>query len=151
MQLDKPMNLYNHPSNRFVGSFIGTPAMNFISGNISGMENHFVTTAGTNLLTFSEPVAHTLENYKERVLSLGIRAENVIITPVENQSDCNLTVTAFENMGNEQIIYLAFEDGTLVARRQSSEELNIGSQVGVRLLKDKIIFMDEESGQVLGQ
>lgn len=33
-QIDTPMNLYDHPRNRFVAGFIGSPAMNFVDGRI---------------------------------------------------------------------------------------------------------------------
>ena len=36
-QVDTPKNIYNNPVNLFVASFIGSPSMNFIHGNI---ENH---------------------------------------------------------------------------------------------------------------
>ena len=32
MQVDSPLNLYDRPANRFVAGFIGSPAMNFVSG-----------------------------------------------------------------------------------------------------------------------
>jgi multiple sugar transport system ATP-binding protein len=32
-QFDTPMNIYNHPANRFVAEFVGSPGMNFIEGN----------------------------------------------------------------------------------------------------------------------
>src|SRR5216683_3383133 len=34
-QIDTPMNLYDHPRNRFVAGFIGSPAMNFVDGRIA--------------------------------------------------------------------------------------------------------------------
>ena len=34
-QVDTPLNLYNNPVNQFVAGFIGSPAMNFLSGTIS--------------------------------------------------------------------------------------------------------------------
>src|SRR5204863_7854215 len=34
-QVDTPMNIYRRPANRFVGSFIGSPAMNFFSGHVT--------------------------------------------------------------------------------------------------------------------
>ena len=34
-QVDTPLNLYNKPVNQFVAGFIGSPAMNFLSGKIS--------------------------------------------------------------------------------------------------------------------
>ncbi|HEU4930592.1 MAG TPA: ABC transporter ATP-binding protein [Pyrinomonadaceae bacterium] len=32
-QFDTPMNIYNHPANRFVAEFVGSPSMNFIEGS----------------------------------------------------------------------------------------------------------------------
>src|SRR6201991_4135565 len=37
-QVGKPTELYNHPANLFVAGFIGSPAMNFVPGTISGSE-----------------------------------------------------------------------------------------------------------------
>jgi len=31
-QFDTPLNIYNHPANRFVAQFVGSPSMNFIEG-----------------------------------------------------------------------------------------------------------------------
>ena len=33
-QVDSPQLLYDHPRNQFVAGFIGSPAMNFIPGNL---------------------------------------------------------------------------------------------------------------------
>jgi multiple sugar transport system ATP-binding protein len=33
-QFDTPMNIYNHPANRFVAEFVGSPSMNFVAGQI---------------------------------------------------------------------------------------------------------------------
>ena len=33
-QIDTPLNLYNFPLNKFVAGFIGSPAMNFIYGEL---------------------------------------------------------------------------------------------------------------------
>ncbi len=35
-QIGNPLKLYDHPVNRFVAGFIGSPAMNFIEGRLSG-------------------------------------------------------------------------------------------------------------------
>src|ERR1044072_4618603 len=32
-QFDAPMNIYNHPANRFVAEFVGSPSMNFMEGS----------------------------------------------------------------------------------------------------------------------
>src|SRR6476659_9834908 len=47
MQLDTPMNLYNHPANIFVAGFIGSPSMNFLKGRIKHRgEYYFIDDLG---------------------------------------------------------------------------------------------------------
>lgn len=38
-QIGAPLDLYNHPSTKFVAGFIGSPAMNFIEDDIAGLPN----------------------------------------------------------------------------------------------------------------
>jgi multiple sugar transport system ATP-binding protein len=40
-QVDAPMNIYQRPANRFVASFIGSPAMNFMRGDVDSGVFHF--------------------------------------------------------------------------------------------------------------
>jgi multiple sugar transport system ATP-binding protein len=37
-QVGRPTELYNHPTNLFVAGFIGSPAMNFVPGTLSGSQ-----------------------------------------------------------------------------------------------------------------
>ena len=39
-QYDKPEIVYDLPSNRFVGGFIGTPPMNFMQGQVQRENGH---------------------------------------------------------------------------------------------------------------
>ena len=49
---------------------------------------------------------------------------------------------AFENMGNEQLIYLTLNNQTLIARRQAQDLVELGAKLFVHFPKDKIIFID---------
>src|SRR5262249_40527872 len=63
-QFDTPLNIYNHPANRFVAEFVGSPSMNFIEGKIEhGM---FV----------SDAIKFSVDRADEEI-SLGIRPEHV--------------------------------------------------------------------------
>src|SRR3954469_20686292 len=49
-QVGAPLDLYDHPNNKFVAGFIGSPAMNFLEGKLvmsgsNGSANHWVETA----------------------------------------------------------------------------------------------------------
>ena len=41
-QIDTPIEIYRHPANKFVASFIGSPAMNFIAGNYDNGRIEFI-------------------------------------------------------------------------------------------------------------
>ena len=67
-QVDAPMNIYRRPVNRFVGSFIGSPAMNFFAGEIeSGV---FRATAGPSI-----PVEVAIPSGPAM---LGVRPEDLV-------------------------------------------------------------------------
>ena len=52
-------------------------------------------------------------------------------------------------MGNEQIIYLSLADQIVIARRLQVNSLEIGKEMGIFFSKDKIVFLEEKSGEVI--
>ncbi|HEV8080750.1 MAG TPA: sn-glycerol-3-phosphate ABC transporter ATP-binding protein UgpC, partial [Chitinophagaceae bacterium] len=116
MQLDTPLNLYNTPKNKFVAGFIGSPSMNFLSGIIRYEENYFfIDESNECKINLGPSIAAGLEKYTGRKITIGIRPEDIIISEdADTKSDCKLNVMAFENMGNEQLVYLSLAAQTLI-------------------------------------
>ncbi|RNI36198.1 sn-glycerol-3-phosphate ABC transporter ATP-binding protein UgpC [Hanamia caeni] len=149
MQMDTPMNLYEHPANRFVGGFIGSPAMNFITGVLKDGENVFYLN-DKPLLNIGNFIPKQIEKNPTNTITIGIRPENILVdTTTPDAADCKLKVSAFENMGNEQIIYLGLENQIIIARRPATTVVEIGQEVGIRFLKDKLFFMYSDTGQAI--
>src|SRR5690349_20948117 len=73
-QVDTPLVLYDRPANRFVAGFIGSPAMNFVSGAIEG--SSFVASDKA----FTVPLAGLSLPAGRRVI-LGARPEDISIEP----------------------------------------------------------------------
>ncbi|HEX7625778.1 MAG TPA: sn-glycerol-3-phosphate ABC transporter ATP-binding protein UgpC [Gaiellaceae bacterium] len=69
-QFDSPQNLYKHPANLFVASFIGSPSMNFVEADIDAGEVRF---AGLRL-----PLAgvQRFDGVKRGRVILGIRPQD---------------------------------------------------------------------------
>ena len=153
MQLDTPLHLYNNPENKFVAGFIGSPTMNFMQGSIEKSTDYFfIQQSGCCQICLGSELAAGLENYTGKQIQIGIRPEHVIVcedAPGDIVPDCTLKVIAYENMGNEQLVYLSMAEQTLIVRGESRESIEIGKEKGVRFLKEKIIYMDKESGQVI--
>jgi multiple sugar transport system ATP-binding protein len=71
-QEGSPLELYDRPLNRFVAGFIGSPAMNFLSGRIRVRDMpHFVSDGG---ITF--PLHRAPSNSDGRPVTCGIRPEH---------------------------------------------------------------------------
>jgi multiple sugar transport system ATP-binding protein len=155
MQLDTPLHLYNKPDNKFVAGFIGSPAMNFLKGSIQKDADYFFIDESRdckiNLGTF---LPAEVEKYSGKPIQIGIRPEHILLADEDannNAADCVLNVMAYENMGNEQLVYFSLNDKTLIARGEPRETIEIGIAKGIHFLKEKIIYIDEESGQIIKQ
>ncbi len=71
-QCAPPLEVYEHPVNQFVASFVGTPPMNFIAGNIDN-ERNFV--CGDQTLLLPDKLTKGLGGNYHGPMVLGIRPE----------------------------------------------------------------------------
>ena len=93
-QVGSPLELYDHPANTFVASFIGSPSMNMLDGVVTGGA---VAAAGTTLPL--PPGANLAEG---RPVIYGIRPEH--LTPAASGIAC--TVAVVEPTGSETHVVL---------------------------------------------
>ena len=127
-QIGAPLELYNHPDNRFVAGFIGSPAMNFFAGKVSGATDSGIEITLADGATFTAPanglsVGDTVE--------LGVRPEHFSIGKGEGAT---LTgeVYAVERLGGETYIYLASgSQKEIVVHVSGDEPINIGDSIEI--------------------
>ncbi len=150
MQLDAPMHLYNNPANKFVAGFIGSPTMNFITGTLTFEGNYIFNIDSANCsITLENQIDERLKKFINKQVLIGIRPEDIVIKEdMQVKGDCTLQVIAYENMGNEQLVYLTMAKQILIVRRPPSDNVEIGKGIEINFLKDKILFMQED-GEVI--
>src|SRR4029079_18856339 len=87
-QVGAPLELYNHPRNRFVAGFLGSPKMNFVEGTVAELDGPKVNISGS-LFTLRQ----TLPNHKvgDKV-TFGIRPEHIGITEASGVKLADLRV-----------------------------------------------------------
>jgi multiple sugar transport system ATP-binding protein len=143
MQIATPLELYNSPDNKFVAGFIGSPAMNFIECKLEEMDHQYKLTQNQDIrIILGQELPPKLDKYLGKTLIIGIRPEHIGICLPGDSGDIKVQVAAFENMGNEQIIYFSDEKQTYVVRRQTQDEIILKTYKTLHFNREKILYFD---------
>lgn len=144
-QFDSPMNIYNHPANRFVAEFVGSPSMNFIDGRIES--GKFVSEALS--IPLGQAQLRKLGGHSH--VTIGIRPEHIHVSSQPHDSAIAATVYVTELMGNETFVFLSLGADRLIARAPADFRADLESKVWLRLANDKAHFFDPASGDAINQ
>ncbi|MGM5068692.1 ABC transporter ATP-binding protein [Rhodococcus qingshengii] len=111
-----PQELFSKPSNLFVASFIGSPAMNLFQARIDTHDGRLACIVGTAKQPLALPdhvlAEHPrLSEYKGRDVAVGIRPDYLAHTaPADDvASGLNARVTLAEVLGAEQLVHLELD------------------------------------------
>jgi len=150
-QVDAPMELFNHPANLFVASFIGSPAMNFIPSTVVAQDGSFFIDAGDFKMRL--PASHA-DRIRERVgrnVIFGIRPDDIydraLPSPVAATEDnsLQLTVDVTEPMGASVYAYLTSGKHTLIADLDGETGARDGHLLDVVFDLEKTHIFDPET------
>ena len=133
-QFDTPLNIYNHPANRFVAEFVGSPSMNFIDGRIDGG------------VFISELIRIPVTKENTNQITIGIRPEHIRVLNEPQNGAIAATVYVTELMGNETFVFLTVGNNRLIARAPAEFRADVESPVWLRIVADKAHFFDTRTG-----
>jgi multiple sugar transport system ATP-binding protein len=152
-QVGAPMDIYSRPANRFVASFVGAPAMNFIEAELIGEHAHkdypgaaSIRLKGGQTLYTAVPVADLSGAglTTGAHLHLGLRPEMVRVAPLEGAAVSAL-VQLVERLGERTLCYLRLEDGTAItAEDEGTSRVQIGDHVGLNVRQFSAHLFDAE-------
>lgn len=128
-QFDTPLNIYNHPANRFVAEFVGSPSMNFLEGSI---ENGKFVSDSIELPLPAAPVSGSV--------TIGIRPEHIQVLTEPEHDAIAASVYVTELMGNETFVFLSVGPHRLIARAPAEFRAEVESKVWLRLAVEKLHF-----------
>lgn len=143
-QIAHPLELYNHPANKFVAEFIGSPPMNFIMVLVKAP--HTIHHSQFRL-TLPETWSPFLAKYDGLLLFLGIRPEHLILG-VPAPKNLHVQVELVEALGNDTYISVAMEDSSLLqVRIPPDQPIKIGEKIWLSIAAEKIHLFDPQTGR----
>jgi multiple sugar transport system ATP-binding protein len=143
-QVGEPLDLYNQPANRFVAGFIGSPAMNFATVQVS--EANGAVWAANEGMRIKVPaeIAGRVGRYAGQESILGIRPEDLRIASSADPADLSFdaVVEVVEPLGAEILLDMAVGRATMVAAVEPTVRAKVRDRLRLALNPERLHFFD---------
>jgi len=152
-QYADPIAVYDHPNNKFVAGFIGSPPMNFMNGRIIKKEGRFYFDEGKILVKLVEDMYPKLMPYAGKDVIFGIRSEDIYDklfvseAPPENIVRANCEV--YEPIGSEVYLYLNTGKHTFIARVGAHDRPKVNQDMDLVFDMSKVHFFNKETEETI--
>lgn len=147
-QFGSPHEIYHHPQNVFVASFMGSPPMNILPAKVLKNDGHIELTIADTSHSVSVNGYSSLEVGQE--VLLGIRPEHCYLGFSENE--ITLTAAQVEMTGSDQYVKFSFNNSAVMTTRFSdADTLYVGQKVTFGIKSTEIRLFDSKTEQALAQ
>jgi multiple sugar transport system ATP-binding protein len=142
-QFASPADLYDKPANAFVAGFIGSPAMNLLTGRIV---TDGVKIGEDSTLPLERDQLSALHNAGLEEVTVGIRPEHL---EVSTGGGIDVVVDLVEDLGSETYLYTHAAPGVqLVARSIKRAPARLAETVELHKVADGVVHLfHPESGE----
>ncbi len=122
-QVGTPMDLFNHPKNLFVASFIGSPPMNQIQAEVEASGDKLFAKFGAHRLEL--PMLHELgANDHGRKVTLGIRPEHIMTQADPDTDAIEVELDLIETLGSEALLHTTVMGKPFVVKTETRGDLS---------------------------
>ena len=150
-QVAAPTFLYEHPINKFVAGFIGSPQMNFRDGMISEKDGKLFIELTDISLEIPEDKAKILKEkgYVGKTVTMGIRPEDISTHPQyimhHPEASFQSQVDVVELMGSESFIHMTKDGSPFVVKVPGSTPLRAHDEGSFTYLMNKTHYFDKDT------
>ncbi|HXF60735.1 MAG TPA: ABC transporter ATP-binding protein [Caldilineaceae bacterium] len=148
-QFGTPDEVYYQPANLFVAGFIGSPAMNFLDGDIVHDQGELLFQRGKIRYPLPAILARRL---RERSIlggvTLGVRPETIGVTH-DVAGGIEGTVYVEEPLGSDVFLTIQVEGANVIVRADPEFRAGFGARVGLHFNPQKVYLFDQKSGEAI--
>jgi multiple sugar transport system ATP-binding protein len=154
-QVGTPDELYEMPVNKFVASFIGTPAMGFMSCRVSRNDGTVALETSSGRFQLLPEQSAAVANLTVGAITVGIRPERLSMgasngTSAGRNVEFGGIVEAVENHGAEQLVHFRTDGGYLTARLPRGSGVKTGDTGRLSANVRYLHLFDPDTGRSLG-
>ena len=131
-QVGTPTEIYDRPANTFVASFIGSPAMNLIAGQIA---QGVFTADGMQVPGLAAA---------DGPVTLGFRAEDAIV--VAEGGNISAPVYAMELLGDATLVSVRIGEALVAVRAHKDFRISIGAPLHIQVPLQSVHLFDATTG-----
>ncbi|WJH42002.1 sn-glycerol-3-phosphate import ATP-binding protein UgpC [Aliirhizobium terrae] len=135
-QVGAPLDVYHTPASTFVASFIGSPAMNLVKGEVHG--DRLAIGPGLLGLNGFAPASGAV--------TVGLRAEDIRLAPA-GENSLPFKVEYAEELGSQRLVHGLIGDQPVTVAVSSEAEL--GPELHLSIDASRLHFFNAETGKRL--
>jgi multiple sugar transport system ATP-binding protein len=143
-QVGRPLEIYDHPANRFVAGFVGAPGMNFVDGTLTPAGgNLWFDAAGMRL-----PVSDAYDTAGGPV-TIGMRPDHLELVgdADERQVTLDAVVDIVEHTGSEMLVQVRCGDTPLTVSRVAPDApVRAGDRIRLAIAPRHLHWFDSDTG-----
>ncbi len=152
-QVADPITIYDHPKNKFVAGFIGSPPMNFMHGRIIKKNGRLYFDEGKIIVKIIDDMHAQLNTYAGKEIIFGIRSEDIydklFVSDAPAENIVRATCEVFEPMGSEVYLYLNTGKHTFIARVGAHDRPAVNQDMDVVFDMSKVHFFDKGAEETI--
>jgi multiple sugar transport system ATP-binding protein len=151
-QFDEPKTIYNNPQSMFVASFMGSPAMNMMFGDLSSQNGRPAIRlgAGEHGVTIPLPQRFLLRALPPK-LALGIRPEHVRRVRGATDAQMNIKlinthIDVVEPTGGETLVIVKVGGRDLTVKLEADDPAAAGDPITLAIDMARVSLFDPATG-----
>jgi len=150
-QVGRPGDIYDRPANRFVAGFFGTPAMNFLTGDVRWQDGAPVVDLKGQTLHVPGRLLACLRDHSNKTIVAGMRPHDLSLEPSADRVGDVLCgrVTLVEPLGPQTNVHVDLSGGEpCVVVAPPRTRVTAGDEVRVYVNPDEVHwFENDEAGR----
>ncbi|ELY89057.1 ABC transporter [Natrialba hulunbeirensis JCM 10989] len=142
-QAGPPKEVYDEPTNDFVGEFIGQPAMEFFDAHVESANGTAAVALGGHTISL-DASADQLEGYVDRDVRVGVRPQHITVADATEGIEAEHVLD--EPLGDETHSLFETEYGNVTVVTHADFDGDDGGEYGLVLERSETQLFDPASG-----